>query len=243
LTEEKKKSLSEYMKKLSEMMGGAQSQMPQDMAKNLQNIGENLKAGNMDQAMQDMQAMEMSMEDLSSALDQMAKLDNAMQKLGEWQQANLGPSKYCRECGKRLSPCEKGGNCDKPGGCEGHECSGHCKAGQCKGGSKPGSGNGPGMGGAGRGQGNQVGDLPDEFGENMSPTVLPGEMTQGKLLADMIQRTAPDVEQQSEVELVEGGIVQVQREAEQALTQEEIPAGSKEFVRQYFGTLEPNGEQ
>jgi hypothetical protein len=243
LTEEQKKALSEDMKKLSEMMGGQKSQLSQDMAKNLQNAGENLKAGDMDRALENMQAMEMSMEDLSSALDQMAKLDSAMEKLGEWKQAKLGPSKFCRECGKSLKPCEKGGKCDKPGGCEGHECAGTCAGGQCKGGgSKPGSGNGLGMGGGGRGQGNEVGDLPDDATVNMSPSVLPGEMAQGKLLADMIQRTAPDVDQESTVELAEGAFVQVQREAEQALTKEEIPAGSKEFVRQYFGTLEPNGD-
>jgi hypothetical protein len=34
-------------------------------------------------------------------------------------------------------------------------------------------------------------------------------------------------------------IARTRREAEQALTKENIPPGAREFVRQYFGAIEP----
>lgn len=93
------------------------------------------------------------------------------------------------------------------------------------------------MGGAGRGQGNQVGDLP-EADVDFDPSKLPGPMTQGKMLASVTQRGAPETDGKTSTQVMEGAFVSARQEAEQALTQEEIPKGSKEFVRQYFGATD-----
>jgi hypothetical protein len=127
-----------------------------------------------------------------------------------------------------------------------------CKSGMCKGnkfalGLIEGQGmsrnrSNWGLGGPGRGRGNQIGELPDT--ENaFDPTLLPGEMTRGKVLASIMQRAAPDEEEtESNIEIVSEAFVEVQQQAEEALTQEEIPPGAREIVRQYFGSLEPEQE-
>ncbi|MBI3119908.1 MAG: hypothetical protein HYZ00_14550, partial [Candidatus Hydrogenedentes bacterium] len=85
---------------------------------------------------------------------------------------------------------------------------------------------------------NQVGELP---GEDVAyePTILPGALDKGKMLANVLQKAAPEGEAAAEVEIISGNFEAAHQEAEQALTKEEIPRGSKEFVRQYFGTLDP----
>ena len=92
--------------------------------------------------------------------------------------------------------------------------------------------------GAGRGAGNRLGEIPDvEVGLN--PTLAKGPLTKGKMLMDILQRTAPETGEEPTAEYIAGAFVEMRQEAERALTQEEIPQGSKEFVRQYFGSLEP----
>ncbi len=95
-----------------------------------------------------------------------------------------------------------------------------------------------GLGGPGRGRGNQIGELPDTESA-FDPTMLPGDMTKGKILATIMQRAVPDEDTDATTEFSGEAIVAVRQQAEQALTQEEIPPGAREFVRQYFGTLEP----
>jgi hypothetical protein len=94
------------------------------------------------------------------------------------------------------------------------------------------------MGGTGMGRGNRVGELPD-LNAGFKPTVLPGDLTKGKVLATILQKGAPQDDAESTLEYVTEAFVEVRQEAEQALTKEEIPPGAKEFVRQYFGSLEP----
>ncbi len=96
---------------------------------------------------------------------------------------------------------------------------------------------GPGMGGPGRGQGGTVGELPD-VNVGFDPTMLPGPLTDGQNLLSIEQQAAPELGQEAKIEFLQGTFVQAQQRAEQALEQEEIPRGSKEFIRQYFGTLE-----
>ena len=96
---------------------------------------------------------------------------------------------------------------------------------------------GGGMGSHGRGRGGQIGDLPDANG-NFTPSLLPGQMQQGPMLATVNQLTKPDDHAEASLDYLPGQMVQVQQEAEQALAQEQIPPGAKEFVRQYFGTLD-----
>ncbi len=226
LSDKEKAALAQDLQALAKEMGGMG--LSADAAEALAKAGGKLDAAAMDKLME---AMELSMEEMASVMEQMAKLDAAMLELGEWKQEMMGPSEFCRTCGKRLKPCKKGGKCKGCG--EGHCCSGTCAS--C--GSAAGAGQGLGLLGAGRGQGNVVGELPDAE-VSMRPTMLPGPMTEGKLLADIMQRTAPEVGAESRVEFAPAVVIQVQQETEQALTQEEIPRGAKEFVRQYFGSLE-----
>lgn len=163
----------------------------------------------------------------------------------------MGPSEFCRSCGEKLKPCKTGDkNCKGCG--QGYQCSGSCSScngsGWCKNGKQGIGGNwmagqgGKGSGGMGKrgtGQGGQVGDLPDP-NDSFVPSVAQGEVTKGKFLADMIQRTAPDTENvESKAEFISGVVSEAQQEAEQAITREEIPLGSREFVRQYFGSIDP----
>ena len=104
-----------------------------------------------------------------------------------------------------------------------------------------GSGNGPGMGGRGHGAGGRVGDLPDQQ-ETFTPTVIPGALNKGQILATIMQKGIPEKGAKPTQEYIQGEFAQVKQEAEQALSKEEIPPGSREFVRQYFGTLEPEKE-
>jgi hypothetical protein len=99
---------------------------------------------------------------------------------------------------------------------------------------------GIGMGKAGKGQGGRVGDLP-QVNAKFDPTLLPGKMVPGKVLMSVEQKAAPETGEQPTVEYTQQAFIQAQQQAEQALEQEEIPRGSREFVRQYFGTLENNG--
>ena len=69
--------------------------------------------------------------------------------------------------------------------------------------------------------------------------MLPGDMTKGKILAGIMQKAVPEEGAEPTQEFVVKTFESVQQEAEQALTKEEIPPAAKEYVRQYFGTLEP----
>lgn len=112
--------------------------------------------------------------------------------------------------------------------------------GMCKGGNCPGSGSG--MRGPGRGRGNKVGDLPN-VKTATDAQLAPGDVTKGKILASIVQRAAPQEGQDSTVDYSSQALVQIQQQSEEALTKEEIPAGAKEFVRQYFGSLEPERQR
>ncbi|MBN2312028.1 MAG: hypothetical protein JXR94_23825 [Candidatus Hydrogenedentes bacterium] len=97
-----------------------------------------------------------------------------------------------------------------------------------------------GLRGPGQGRGGRIGDLPDTEGA-LEATMLSGDMTKGRILATIMQRAAPDESVESTLDVVSEAFVEVQQQAEQALTKEEIPPGAREFVRQYFGSLEPEG--
>ena len=101
---------------------------------------------------------------------------------------------------------------------------------------------GIGMGKPGKGQGGNVGDLP-QINAKFDPSLLPGKMVPGKVLMSIEQKAAPETGEESTIEYTQQTFVQAQQQAEQALEQEEIPRGSREFVRQYFGTLETSGTE
>jgi hypothetical protein len=218
------------------MMGGANSEIGEALAKAMAQAAEAMKNGDGEALEAAMEALELSLEDLESILNQLQQLDGVMAEMKEWQNSLLGPSEYCRNCGTKLGQCKNGGECKEHD--HGHECSGVC--GSCAGAGK-GSGAGLGMGGPGRGRGNQVGDLPETM-TGFQPSKPGGPLTKGRMLADVLQKTAPDEEAAPTTEYISGAFVQVQQNAEQALTQQEIPRGSKEFVRQYFGSIEPEKE-
>jgi len=101
---------------------------------------------------------------------------------------------------------------------------------------------GPGMGGPGRGVGGSVGELPDVDG-SFRPDMLRGPLTPGDILLSVEQQGPPDEAAEATLGYLEGAFLQAGQEAEQALEREEIPRGSREFVRQYFGTLEQQSPQ
>ncbi len=236
LTAEEKKKLAEALQKLSESMKGESGTQSQALQKALEKAAagmgmEGLDPEALQQALDGLEALEMSLEDMASAMEQLEKLDAARLKLAQARQRMMGPSSYCRMCGAELSECPNGSKCTGCG--EGMSCSGIC--GSCAGGD----GYGPGMGNRGRGEGNTTGPLPD-VNDGFEPTMLPGGMTPGQVIADIVQRTRPDGEDaEPTADFVSGAFIEVQQQAEQALTREEIPVGSKEYVRQYFGSLEP----
>ncbi len=98
------------------------------------------------------------------------------------------------------------------------------------------------MGKAGQGRGGHVGELPD-VNVGFKPTVLPGAMTRGKILASILQKGAPEEGAESTVEYLSGVFEDAVQEAEEALTKEEIPPGSKELVRAWFGSLEDEADE
>jgi len=245
---EEKKALAQELSKLSEMLkdGQQDSALSEALAKLAAKLGaENTSAdapGSMDKNAAN---EDLSMEDVASILEQMDKLSEAMEKLDKIQTEMLGPSEFCRSCGQKLKKCPNGKGCKACGA--GSSCFGRCAA--CAG--KFGKGRwakghsdkfGPGMGGPGRGRGSSTGPLPD-VEDSFSPTMLPGESTQGKFLASIVQRTNPDDDNVEPTrQFVTETLTSAKQEAEQALTKEEIPAGSREFVRQYFSSFEQTQE-
>ena len=241
LNQDEKKKLAEAMEQLSKGLEEKKPGQNPGLSKALAKAAAGLKGGEsaegLKEALEGLEAMELSAEDVASALEQMKKLDAARKSMAQWQQSMLGPSPFCRMCGQKLGACKKGGDCKGCGA--GTACTGLCSA--CSAGSRPGQGLG--MRGPGQGEGNTTGPLPD-VNTAFQPTLLPGQMTPGKVLADIMQRTSPDPnDAKPTAQYIEGAMLQVEQQAEQALTKEEIPAGSKEFVRRYFGSLEPEGDK
>jgi len=179
------------------------------MGEALAEAAKDLTAGDLEAAVAALEQMEMSMEDLESMLTQMAQLDSMCSGMGECKSLMMG---------------KKGAG------------SGSGKYGNFQGTTFAESNGG--LGGPGRGRGNQIGELPDTESA-FDPTMLPGDMTKGKILATIMQRAVPDENANATTNFSSEAIVAVQQQKEQALTQEEIPPGAREFVRQYFGTLEP----
>jgi len=226
--------LAKELKQLADALGGKES----ELGKALAEAARSLNVNNVEAALNAMTTMELSLEDIASVLEQLELTDLILANLSEWQQDLLGPCEFCRMCGVPLEIC---GIRACSGCCPGKSCFGLCK--RCFAGIggawMPGEGPiGGGMGRFGTGRGGLVGDLP-ELDPNLKPTVLPGSLTRGKVLADILQKGAPEQDAESTLEYVTGAFVEVRQEAEQALTKEEIPPGAKEFVRQYFGSLEP----
>lgn len=238
LSAEEKKELAENLDSLAKKLGQQDSALSEALANSMAAAAEAMQSGDSEAMEAAMEAFELSAEDIESIQRQLEQLDSAMASLSEWQQDLLGPSEYCRVCGSKLAECENpgSGECENHGA--GHECSGVCESH----GNGKGNGNGPGMGGAGRGQGNSVGELPD-LPVGFQPTQAGGPVTQGRMLADILQKAAPEPGAQPKSEFISGEFVKVKQAAERALTQEEIPQGSKEYVRQYFGSLDPEKPQ
>jgi hypothetical protein len=205
LSKEQMESLAKDMAELSKMMGGknSESALSETLAKELANMSQSMAEGDLAQAMKDMEAAQMSMEDLASVMAQMAAMNEVQDEIEEM---------------KKKMGCACAGGKD---GKDGREM-------------------GMGMQGEGKGIGNQVGELPDDPDVGYKPSVLPGPMTKDKALMSIMEKGAPNVGADSKLEYVESAYDAVKMEAEDAMAKEEIPPGSKDFVRHYFGELEPD---
>ncbi len=226
LSERERKALQRELNALARALSGESSELSEALAKALSEAAASLESGDIEGTLSAMKNVELSLADLDSVLDQLEQMDTMKAYLAEWQGDLMGPSAYCRACGMKMSDCE-GGQCCTAGNAN---CGG-CSNGMC-------NGAGAGLRGAGRGQGNRLGDVP-EADAGLQPTLAKGPLTKGKMLADILQRTAPEAGEEANVDYISGAFVEAKQEAEEALTQEEIPAGAKEYVRQYFGSLEP----
>ncbi len=77
----------------------------------------------------------------------------------------------------------------------------------------------------------------------LTPEFVSGMMTPGQLLLGAEEEAAPDAAgAAARVQRLEGALLQLQGEAEQALSQEGIPPGARESVRNYFGLMEAQEE-
>ena len=220
LSEDERDALAESLKQLSESMASDPSAMNQSLAESLAKAASSLKSGDMKAAGESMKLAELSLADIESLMKQLDQMNVTKAYLAQWKGDMMGESAYCRECGSKLG---------EEGQCENGSCSGHSH------------GRG-GLRGAGVGQGNRIGRVP-ETEAGFQPTQAPGPLTKGKMLADLLQRSAPEQGEEATVEMLTGSFEQLEQEAEQALAQEEIPAGAKEYVRQYFGAIEPEKSQ
>ncbi len=221
LSEAERKALASDLKKLSEATAANMSSMSESLAAALAKASASLESGDMKAASEAMQLAELSVADIESLMKQLDQMQATKAYLAQWKGDMMGKSGYCRECGSKLG---------EGGQCENGQCSSH------------GHGHGLGLGGAGRGTGNRIGHVP-EIEAGFQPTQAPGPLTKGKMLADLLQRSAPEAGEEATVDYLSGTFEQLEQEAEQALTQEEIPAGAKEYVRQYFGAIEPEKAQ
>ncbi|MBL7647265.1 MAG: hypothetical protein JNK74_13850 [Candidatus Hydrogenedentes bacterium] len=247
--EDKKKLSTELKEMAKELSKPGSTQTDAALAEALSKAAAALDSSSPDGMKEAAEALALSAKDLESVMQQLAQLDAAMASMSAFEKSMMGKSSFCRSCGAKLGKCTLGSKCQ--GNCAGKDCSGQCGSGQCSGsgsgGGKAatfqkglalgGGGKGGGMKGPGQGQGGQVGELPD-VNVSLTPTMLPGQVQEGKMLASIMQKTAPETDADNSVEVISGAVVQAQQAAEEALTREEIPRGSEEFVRQYFGTLE-----
>jgi chemotaxis protein histidine kinase CheA len=217
-SEDTREQLARNLSKLAESLGKDSA-----MGEQLSQMAEKLSQMDASELGEALSQMNMNMNDLAAAMEQMAAMEMAVQQMGEGAARMLSEGELARlaegEFGS-MGRCSACGKLRMNGKCTGAGCNQQ----------------GPGMGGPGRGRGNSIGELPDTQ-YALQPEVLPGEMTRGKLLATIMQRANPGSEAESTVDMSGLAAIQVQQEAEQALTKEEIPPGAREAVRQYFGSL------
>ncbi len=224
--QERLREIAERLQEMSQALGGDATELGARLAE----MASQLSASDMAQIAEALSQCEGGLCDMAAVLDQMnltseslgamqEALDGLLGERGQWGDLVQGELRSLElERLRQLAQCE---------GCRGLAPGA---------GSQPGMG--PGMGGPGRGAGNRIGELPD-VASGLDPTMLPGEMTAGKILAGIMQRSAPDDRQETPtVEMTGEILVQMRQEAEQAMTREEIPPGSRELVRGYFGSLE-----
>ena len=216
LSPEDIKKLAKDLANLAEMAGGEESMLGEALAE----AAEGLNSDDLGAAKAKLQAAALTLQEAAQMMEQLAALEGVMGELVAMEGELAGDGNYM---GKRMAMLKGAGR--------------GAMSGMGQYGSMFTEG-GLGMGGPGRGRGNQIGELPDVAG-TMSATMLPGEMTRGKVLASIMGRAAPEEGAESTIEMVSQAVIQVQQAAEQALTKEEIPPGAREFVREYFGSLEP----
>ena len=223
LSEEEREKMAQDLEKLSEALKGKDGKQNSMLSEALAQAAAELKSGAQGgDGQKGGKEGALSLEDAASILEQMEQTSVAMVDIGEWQSEMLGSGS---------------GEFEGRGGLGSGQRLGRAGRGPWRPGDSTQFGNG--MGGPGRGRGASTGELP-EVEDDFAPTMLPGEISKGKFLASITQRAAPDAEDAvATVSFIAGVVAEAEQEAEQALTKEEIPPGSREFVRQYFGSLEP----
>jgi hypothetical protein len=117
--------------------------------------------------------------------------------------------------------------------------SGSQQAGGSSGSGRPGSGNGGGLGGPGIGQGGSVGAQQPLPGVKKDSLVKPMVNERGQKMQRTYKGTPDPTQDRAAYYEV---APESRRAAEASLNREEIPAGYKKQVRDYFESIQPSGK-
>jgi hypothetical protein len=223
-------ALERELSQLAKELGGSESLSGQALAEALDMVRKAQEQPDGGVAAQAVDKTATTLKEIKSLLDQLERMEAAREDLWQARQALLGERARCGFCGKALKACTEG---DSAAQCA-VESSGRSICPQCA----QAQGRGLGMRGPGRGKGGQMPPPPDEL-VMFQPSRLTGPVRPAKPLVSIVQRMKPKQNVKASTDFVIKEIARTRREAEQALTKENIPPGAREFVRQYFGAIEP----
>ena len=144
-----------------------------------------------------------------------------------------GDCKSCGGSGKAKAHAGKGAGKGKASGKRGKLVCRRCLLGK-------GRGHGPGMGGPGRGQGGQVPDEPDSS-VKYKKVKIKGKIGRGKIIGELLV-DGPQAKGEISEEYMEI-VGEARQEAADALTTQRIPQGYRDFIREYFNSLDSEGDE
>ncbi|MCZ6688475.1 MAG: hypothetical protein O7H41_02610 [Planctomycetota bacterium] len=156
----------------------------------------------------------------------------------------------CKDCGGKGGDCK---SCGGSGKAKAHAGKAGGKgAGKGKGSAKRGKvvcrrcllgggrGHGPGMGGPGRGRGGQAPEEPDSW-VKYKKVKIKGKVGRGKIIGEILV-DGPQAKGEISEEYIEI-VGEARQEAADALSKQRIPQGYRDFIREYFNSLDSGGDE